>query len=78
MREVHQVTAPVDGGLHRLEGPLMHPDAPYAVWREYDRPAPGPWGSYLDVSPLPRHPDRRGPIACAVDTLVAHRAGVRA
>lgn len=76
MRELHDTPAPVDGGLEAMCGPAMDPDSPEAIWREYDRPEPGPWGSYLDTSPLPRHPDRRGPIACMVDTIAAHRAGV--
>lgn len=63
--------APVDGGLAMLHGPLMHPDSAPAVWREYGRPPAPPWGSYLDTTPLPKHPDGRGPIAAAIDAQEA-------
>lgn len=70
------VPAPVDGGLAMLHGPLMHPDSAPAIWREYGRPEPMPWGSYLDETPLPVHPDGRGPIAVMHDMIEQHRAGV--
>lgn len=56
-----------------LHGPLMHPDSPPAIWREYGRPPAPPWGSYLDTTPLPRHRDRRGPFEVAMDTARAYR-----
>lgn len=55
--DLHQTPAPVDGGLAMLHGPLMDPDSPPAIWREYGKPPAAPWGSYLDTRPLPKHPD---------------------
>ncbi|TDP78324.1 hypothetical protein DEU31_1775 [Brachybacterium sp. AG952] len=66
----HTTPAPVDGGIGMLHGPLMDPDSDPAIWREYGRPPAPPWGSYLDETPLPMHPDRRGPVAVAMDTLL--------
>lgn len=75
--DLHQTPAPVDGGLAMLHGPLMDPDSPPAIWREYGKPPAAPWGSYLDTSPLPVHSDGRGPITVMHDMIEQHRAGVR-
>lgn len=72
----HLTPARVSDGLASWCGPLMHPDSPEALWREYGRPPAAPWGSYLDTTPLPMHPDRRGPIAVMHDMIRQHRAGV--
>lgn len=72
----HLIPAPVSDGLASWQGPLMHPDSPEAVWREYGRPPAPPWGSYLDETPLPMPPDRRGPITVMHDAL-AVLGGVR-
>jgi hypothetical protein len=74
MREV-QTPAPVDGGIGMLHGPLMDPDSDPAIWREYGRPPAPPWGSYLDTTPLPKHPDGRGPITVMHAALEWHRRG---
>ena len=70
-----QTPAPVDGGLEMLHGPLMDPDSAPAIWREYGRPPAPPWGSYLDTTPLPKHPDGRGPITVMHAALEWHRRG---
>ncbi|GAB2535210.1 hypothetical protein [Brachybacterium huguangmaarense] len=70
MRDLHEAEVPVDGGLAMLHGPQMDPDSWPAIWREYDRPEPGPWGSYLDTSLLPPRRDGRGPVALAMDILI--------
>lgn len=72
----HLIPAPVSDGLATWCGPLMHPDSPEAVWREYGRPPAPPWGSYLDTTPLPMHPDGRGPITVMHDMIRDYRAGV--
>lgn len=71
----NQVPAPVDGGVLAMNGPMPHPDSPAAIWREYGRPPAPPWGSYLDETPLPKHPDGRGPIAVMHDAIEWHRRG---
>lgn len=52
-------------------GPVPPPGHDYWLWVEYGRPQEPPWGSYLDATPLPKHPDRRGPLAYALDAIAA-------
>ncbi|WP_158239404.1 hypothetical protein [Brachybacterium sp. UMB0905] len=56
--------------------PVDHPGHPCSDWNLYGRPAPAPWGSYMDTTPLPLPRDRRGPIATALDTAARYRQEV--
>lgn len=82
MPEIFDRPAPVDlrdMGIMRCDmgpvPPLDHWAHPLSDFNLYDRPEPGPWGSYMDVEPLPLPPGGGGPIACAMDLITK---GVRA
>lgn len=67
--------ADVDGGLSRLELPLPPEDHylhPFSDFNLYGRPPVPPWGSYLDRTPLPKHPDGRSALDCMWDALTGN------
>lgn len=79
----HLTPAPVDLRQARSDGDLSwplyygpeptldHPLHPLSDWNAYGRPPAPPWGSYLDTTPLPKHPDGRGPFEVAMDAQEA-------
>lgn len=79
----HLIPAPVDLNAIPLlvMGPMPTEDSPFhphSDWNLYDRPPAPPWGSYLDTTPLPKHPDGRGPITVMHDMIARHQAEVTA
>lgn len=44
-------------------GPVPPPGHEYHRWNDNGRPPAAPWGSYLDETPLPRHPGRNRPLS---------------